>query len=482
MVQTKKFNKTMIDAIVCIAVFAFFLVIPPVGAMTSYGMKILGAFIALLWAWGRNMPALTAVLLVFAVNAINGANFQAQTASAFFGNVSLWLCIFMFVMLIPIQRTGIVEYLTRKILSLKLSQKGPYWLMAVMMFACYVASALSGSATVVILLIVSILKKLRVDLNLEQYNLWTGSAAICCCLACFIGSIAVPYNPTYPTIFALLPQYGVEAPSMISCMIMTWIIGAICIVVMPLFTKFVIRPKIDASAFENIDFTVDVKLTRTMKWGLLAIAIMVFVILAPTFMPATWGFTKMLSGFGILGSFMICLVVFCFVKDDNGVPLFDFSDGMKNGVNWSITWYMGACFFLNTYLTGADSGFVATVNEFMAPLAGVNSMVLAVFCTILLIVVTNVISNIVAALVILPIAIPLTSADPIATAVVIYGICLGMLVAVALPSSSLGGIILHGEKDFIKSNQVMLYGFLQSFVVAVIVAVCFFAFGGAVFG
>ena len=49
-------KRNVIYPLIALIVFLIFCLIPPFGAMTEFGMKVLGMFIAVIFVWATNTP------------------------------------------------------------------------------------------------------------------------------------------------------------------------------------------------------------------------------------------------------------------------------------------------------------------------------------------------------------------------------------------------------------------------------------------
>mgnify|MGYP003296762918 CR=1 FL=1 len=122
-----KNQKKLIQAIIFISIMLFFGYLPPFGAITEMGMKVLGIFLGCILAWccGEIVwPSILGLILM----GFTGYQTVAGAFSFGFGHTVVWLVVFALIFLHAFTSSNLTDTITKYILSRKFVTKGPWYL------------------------------------------------------------------------------------------------------------------------------------------------------------------------------------------------------------------------------------------------------------------------------------------------------------------------------------------------------------------
>ncbi|MGM9606873.1 MAG: SLC13 family permease [Oscillospiraceae bacterium] len=473
--EDSAFKRDLKYGLISIAIAIVISLIPPMGMMTSYGMKVMGLFIAFIFAWAVNVRTWFVVASLLALTLISGQSFTSSILPTFIGNSTLLTILFGYTFMAGIRKTGLTEYITIKIMGSRLSQKGPYALMIMLCVAGTVASAITQGFVAVPMLILEMLRQIKKETGIETKNKWFLATAISALLCSYAGLMCAPYSTMYLAVFQVMESYGVTTPSLVTCALVFIVVSIVLIAVFALFTKFILRPKLDADAFKRVSFKRELKFTRPMLWAVTAIVILALTLMLPSLLPSNWALTAKLKTIGSAGVFLFPCLIFVFTKDQDGKRSFDFTSTMNQNVSWGNIWLMGMAFYYSTLLVSDDVGFSATLEKLLAPLSGSNPYIMAIIVLIVVVILTNVLNNFVSVMIMMPVGVQLCASSPAILSMLCPAFVCMMVLAIAFPSSSLLGILIHEDKEMYEGKDIMIWGYVYSIVGAIFAALVFMA-------
>lgn len=135
-------KKKWIQAAVIIALMVLVGFIPPVEPLTADGMRVLGILIGCIYAWSIGeliWPSILSLILL----GFMGENTVTGIFSSAYGNQNVLMVLFCMIMCYGIEQSGLLQVITKWILSKRFAQKGPWWLC----FAFCIASAVAAIVT-----------------------------------------------------------------------------------------------------------------------------------------------------------------------------------------------------------------------------------------------------------------------------------------------------------------------------------------------
>ena len=133
-IQAKKTLRYWIHSAVCIVLMFGIGFLPPFGAITPMGMKILGVFVGALYGW-IFIEFMWPSLLGFVAMGLSGYCSVPQALSSGFGNDNVINLFFMFIFAAYMEHTGLMRFLARWLISRKCNVGHPWIFTTMLLFA-----------------------------------------------------------------------------------------------------------------------------------------------------------------------------------------------------------------------------------------------------------------------------------------------------------------------------------------------------------
>ena len=459
--DTKKWR----NLIISVVIFALGWIMPEIEPITKDGMFALGCFFSLIYAMASGVEAWYVILALLVFSVKKSLNITSEVFPAVFGNYILWFIILSFWYMSGVAKTGFLDFITKKFLSTKITMKGPYWLMSTLLVSTFVAVALTQSILAVFFLMMAVLRGVQKNLNMKVNDPWIVATGVGIAFCCVAGSLFMPFNFSFfmyggfmTSTFSWVSNVNAGAYT-----IQQTVAGIVAITLIVAVTKLIIRPKSDFSLLTNIELTSEddnIKFDRAMSAVVVTIIILVAVVGLPSLVPQTsWAF-RFFSNTGITAAFAISCAILMFFKNSNGERCLDFGKMLQENTNWTVIFYIGAIVYLGNFISEPDSGIMAQIAAWCRPLSNLSPFLLISILGLLTILLTNATNNMVVALVMAPIGYAVVGIDtPMAQALTVM-VVVSSLTAVALPSASATGIVLHSQKDLFSSGPVIRYGYV----------------------
>lgn len=445
--------------------------IPPFGDMTPYGMKLLAIFVGCIFGWlfGIVIPvSLLAIVMTGLI--VSGQTVDAVMTSVQSANMLL-VVFWAFIFIYGLKKCGLLEYITKKIMSIKICRKSP-WHLAVTLWLCTMicAGIAATSPTACAILMFSIYANIAGKLGIRKASAYTSFVLVMIAAVAALSIKMVPYSSgiffSLSFMSAVVPDasYNIMIICLVNfCTVLGFIIiGAILFKI--LLKTNLIKAEFDMSDMNKI-FEKDAVLNTKIKWGFFYIVFLVAVMILPMILPEGNFVKVFLDRIGSIGMFVIVVTMMC-LTTVNGEKLLDLEKAFKDGaINWSVYFMMGTALAVSTLLVSDEAGLSLTLQNLMGD--AVEGMSIYVLCLVFLIfglALTNCITNAVA----MQLVIPVVSIFMVAKGVnpyIIAGIAGNLLNwGLIFPSGSPLGAFIHGYVEWIEPKQCYLY--------TIVLAVC----------
>lgn len=463
-------NKTMINSLVIICLMFGIAVMPPVGSITPFGMKILGVFIGCLYAYATGIIIWPTILGFFLLSAYQEITIQAILSAAF-GNQTLWLIVWALVFCYAIGKCGLLTVLSKWIISLKLTRKGPYWMIFMFWVAAWLVSAVTLSTFPVLILLWSIFYDVMKQVGIKKYSAYANSVLIGMAFPVYLGSCTLPFNPWAQIIGSLFSNMGVAVKMSFGKYTVFLILVAIVYFILAIaVTKFIIRPKIDFDINEVSMEKIEFKLNLPQKIGVFSLIGLVIFLLVPSFIPTM----QWMNNIGITGGMILIAVILTFVPIEKGSEkkVLTIEEAFKRGIDWKQFFLLAMCFYVASLLSAESTGIMLTIKDLLLPIFdGRNVAVTIMLLTILGAMLTNILNNMVCATLMAPIAMMVAASNDINIMIFVLIFSIILIQGCVFPSGSAMGAILHGNMEYIKAKDIYIYATVYALLMAVIVGI-----------
>jgi len=442
-------NKKLIinECIVLFLMFGF-KYLPPFGAMTEFGMAILGIFAGAIYGWvtiDMIFPNIAGIIALGFSGAYPSfvATFQATFAndSAVMMIGCLFVCAFMEMM-------NLTDVIVGFLLNLPIAKKNIVVFFILFYIAVWLVSALSSSVLAAYLFI-SMYRNMTQKANMPPHTK-TNSFVLCGIgLVAVLGDLAFPFKPTAIAVMGTLESFLGEPFSFGAYLAYCTTFQFALLIIYVLLGRFVLR--VDFSRFEAYDVP-KVKANTKQKLGIWCVCIMM---LAFMMLSTNLAVFKTL---GLGGISLATLLVMIMLQVD-GKPLLNIME-LAQKFNWPI--YLLICFFMGIagFLGSADVGLTTTFKEWLAPLLNVMPpIVFVIFAMVFATILTNFLNNMPVAVIFISLMFAMGDAmEGINLTAACLGIIMAAFAACATPAANPVNAICFSSTDLIKISTSIKVG------------------------
>ena len=469
--MSKVSNKSKMFYIHLVIMFALFFIIsilPPFGMITEVGMKVLGAFVAIIYGW-IFIDLFWISVLGFFLLGVTGLMTPAEAFSTGMANSTVQTILLVGAFAAGLNQLGLGELIINFILSKKIIAGRPWLLVwAFALLGAFFGICSKGIFGIILLfsILLDLAKKCGYAPKSPAVS-FIGCLLVYCCM--FLPGGFAPYLPTmlmFGSIFTnttgLALPYG-------KYFIIGLVLSLAILVALMLIAKFIIR--IDMSGF-SIDeetrlYYASQKNSKTAKVAFFGLLIYIVLLVAPQFMSQEIPLVAFINKVGIIGWTIVYMSVFVIWRNEEGGPIIDLAKMFKD-VPWVIVMLVMVTIPLGNALGNAEVGVMGTMVMYLQPiLSKMGVMGLYLFVVVFLGVLTQVAHNFVAGAVLIPLFSQIginMGADPF---VLYFLMFVALNASYATPAASMQTGFLYGS-DVVDPKHAYLWGWLLIFVAVVL--------------
>lgn len=469
----KKHNLLYLHVIITVLLMFGFGKIPPFGAITPFGMQMLGVFLGLIYAWSTTTLLWPSFLGMLAI-AFSGAYTIADFAAISFGNETVVFMILVMAFTGALDRAGLVKYLSSWIISRK-SIEGRLWAFTLaMLFGAYIGGMFINAFASVIFFW-KILYTICDEFGFKRYEKYPSLMVLGIVFASMTaGLTALPYHLTALIVLGALKSVAQISIPFAQYILFTIPMSAILIFAYFLCMKFVFRLDLSRLKSISVDF-VDPKeliLSKTQKLAILFTVLMVVLLLSVDIvalvLPDTY-IADLLSGWGIIGVMLFLLVLALIIHVD-GEPFMDYQEAVKS-VDWSMIYLFAVILPFSNILTSDATGVNIWLVETLTPLFAGRSYLLFTFIVLLLgTLITNVANNSVVLVLFINICAPICASMDVPLLPLVMCMLFCYQLAYLTPAASAPAAFVFGNTEWIKASA--MYKPI-AIILAILFIVCF---------
>ncbi|MFI3270612.1 MAG: citrate transporter [Pseudomonadota bacterium] len=454
----KAFSQYLAPLIGMIITFGFGY-LPAIDPITPMGMKVLGAFLGMIFLWSFCSVLWSSLVGIIAL-AISGYAPMPKVVAMSFGDLVPVLIFFSMVLFGAIQDAGITRYMARWFLTRKMLNGRPFLFSFVFIYTTYLLGGLAANIMPVLLLMWSVLYSFLQEVGYKRGDRYTAIMVIGTLFGAISGQASKPFTGSALMIAGSFEKVANTNLNYMQYMIFGFILCSLCIVLVSLFIKFVLRP--DVSRIANISvehFEKDKLPPMDLRQKILAAVLAGFFILVllPTLIPNTIIGMGLLSKMGPLGVAIAFVAGLCLFKVD-GKPLMNFKEAAGKHVVWDVYLLVAMAMAISKAMTAEGMGITPFMMQNLDPILGGHGPIM--FMALLILIscsVTQFANNGVMGVLLMPIIGAFAESNGIffeATAVLVI---FSTHIALLTPASSPYAAILYGNAEWIDKRDVVKY-------------------------
>ena len=466
--------KYYIHFIIVLCFMFLFGFIPPVGPITELGMRILGIFIGCLWGWIATSNLIWPSIFGWIALGLTTDYLTVDGAlTSVFSNSTIILIIGLLLFAGVINSCGLTVNMSHALVNMKICKGRPWVLSFMILMASFWSSALvSGIAGSIIYF--EFVYSISKQVGYKPKDPWPAMMMAGIIFAACVGGALMPYKQGVVASYGFLTSVNPDLTYNYGEYFLFGLVFSIISMALYLLgCKYIIRPNMKLFEKNQYELNKLEKLNSKQKFTTFLLALLVIILLVPSFLPKSWAFTSIFSTIGTNGLVFFVVALALLIKDKDGENYFKIKD-IAPSVSWDLIIMVGTALTIGPALSSEGTGIRELFVNLLSPLSEGNNG--AYMFTLILVVGvligTNFINNAVMGAIFIPIVGSVymdIGVNPIA---VVALISFASNIAMLLPSASPLGAILNGCKDWISQKQITTQSCLCMVVSAITIAIC----------
>ena len=434
---------------------------PPIG-VTSYGMKIIGVFLGLIYGWtflGFVWPSLFSMVAL----GFTGYDTPPNIIAAGVGHPTVLFTIFVCIFVEYCRASGLNDTMAKWLLSRKLFIGRPWIFFFVILIGTFAISIAVGAVGAVFI-ISGILYTMCEEIGYKKGNSFPAYLLAGVCIAGVLSFAASPWLGQILLGIMTLDTVsgGTCAISYAAIMIVALPLCLITIALYTLLVRFVFRPDVTPMTRLTPDYlkTIEESIHINTEQKIAAAALIVFMLLMliPGFLPKGTAAANFFSKFSLSAGVALILAILSIIRVDKK-PILDFVVCAKNGVSWPIVIMLGAAMPVSTALDADGTGVSELLTSLLGGLLnGNNVLSFLIIFIIICVIATQFTHNVTIVLVGVPILwniCQMTNLNPVGSCILLF---LASSIAFATPAASTVGALSFANAEWIGMKNAFQAG------------------------
>ncbi|MGN0266661.1 MAG: SLC13 family permease [Lachnospiraceae bacterium] len=474
--------KYYINSIITVLFMAAFRFIPPFGSMTELGMTILGIFLGALYGWITCDMIWPSVLALTFLGFTGYMENVAQVFTATISNPTVQLILWLLVFAALLTTTGISKQFVNRLVSSKLC-KGHPWILSLFICLSVMICASFGAGFAAILICWSLVYTISSQVGYTPKDRWP--KLMICSIVFFnaLGALMLPFQAGVAAIFGYLANAsgGTYASYDYGQYLCFSIVFVVSTTILYFFVcKVIIRP--DVSKLQTgIDIGEIEPFNAKQKLAIAALLALILFTIVPSLLPAG-PIKAFLLKTGTCAIVLLLISFVTFLRDKNGKPFFTFKELANGGIMWPMLFMVATATTVGGALASGDTGFTGTIMGLFSPVFESSSpYMFSVVIIIATLCLTNVINNSVASAIMVPVMFPFAQQFGVNPMMMTALICFTANCGLLLPCASPAGAMLHGNKEWVNTKEVVLHSLLFIACLLIVGSVIGIPFGNIIF-
>lgn len=455
--------------------------LPPLAAITPFGMKVIGIFIGMIYGWmfiGLIWPSLCGMLFL----SLAGLGTAKAVFGQGFGSEIVLLIIFFSIFTNWLEEIGLTNTFAQWLLTRPFLSGRPY-LFIFMIFCVTFLCAFFVGIYPAIFLMWGICYRLLNNLGCGKRTKTSAYLLIGIAYVSIMGMTIKPWSSWSMLGISALTESTGESFDFLPYSFFMLTVSLVSIGLFLLAGRFLLR--IDTTPFQKADYTQlagKLQYTRQQKIGTLMLFVILFLLYLPSTLPKEGSLYRFVTDLGPVGVIALVIVILCLMTDQQK-PLLDFARMATQGIPWNMICLLAAVGPLGTALMHPEANITPTVLQTLQPLlAGQSPFVMYALITLLAVLLTQFMNNTVLLVALTPMLCQLATligASPkIITALLIFGLSAAM----ATPGASSRAGLVFGNSEWITTKDAYSQGILSAFCIIIALLIAGLPLGMLLFG
>ena len=446
--------------------------LPAPAPITPAGMKVVGVFIGLVYAWSTTSmiwPSLIGILALVLNDCITLKDFMAGS----FGHDTVVFTLFVLIFIAAVDGAGVTQIAAEWIMSRKVLQGRP-WMLS---FGLLAGAALVSSVTSTIpvtLIFWSILYGICRQVGYKPYEKYPTMMILGIAICAVIGSDIFPFRLTpmvmlgiYKSVSGItvdFVQYISFMAPVVACVVLTYIF--IC--------RFVLRLDVSKLAAASTDFINTDNLTLNKQQKIVLSFLIAFIVLAilPTLLPKELFLAVILNKLSLTGVTIGLVALLLWVKVD-GKPIVSFKELASRGIVWDMILLFVVVLPVSDLMVAEETGVKQFLIGILNPIFGSVSPAIFMFLVLFMpAILTNFANNGVVMIIFMQLIFSMAGTLGVDPTPLILLLIVVALLAFYTPAASAPAAVVFGNADWIKAKDIYTYGGI-AIIIEILVTIIF---------
>ena len=381
-------------------------VLPPFGMVTPFGMKAIGAFVAVLYGW-IFFDLFWTSLFGFLILPILGLNSLAGAFATGIGHQMICIVLLTIVFAVALNSAGVPELVIQWLFKRKIINKSPWALIiGILLIAALLGAVGLGMAAMFLLW--SIVYKICDYSGIEKRSSMMSFMIFEIAFLANTMSFILPFSAGVLIYQSFMLQVAGAAPIPAGPYMANAAITLIALAVLNIVVAVFVF-KVDASKFALSDEIkneiTSAEVTSKQKNSFMVLVAYIAILLYATLLPSAPGaaFVNMLGvgGISLIGALVLAML------NESGKGYVRLQDVFRN-VDWSLLFLLAVTYPIADAIKHADAGIMPTIMTAVTPIVSqFGPFAFVVVCTLILGTITQVTHNIVLGAMFMPFLMPI---------------------------------------------------------------------------
>lgn len=453
----------LLHCVLALTLMMGFKYIPASAPLTPLGMEVIGIFLGMLYGWlivgDLFWPSVVGMVLL-------GLSDYTTVAKAFqsgFGNNTVLLLFFFFIFTNIISDAGITSYVALWLSRRKFAQGRPYMLSLLLAFTMFVL-VFMVSATAGCLIMFPIIKEVARLYGFKPGEQWPKHMMIGATYVACTGYMLLPFKSLPVVVFASYAELSGQSINIGPYIICTIAMTAASMLVFVGALKFIFKPDMSKILNSNVSFEKLPKLNSYQKWVFGYFAIIIVLLLWPTFAPKAFFLTQLINSIGSTGILALSVVAFAGLKMMNQRgKVITMQMLCERGIAWSTIFLLAAALLIAGALTDEATGVALWLTELATPIvSGRSSFIFILLICVIAAIMTALSNNVATAAIFVPIVYTLGQAAGANSAALIICLMNACNIGLATPPASAPASLIHADTVWITGKTAIFDGVIYT--------------------
>ncbi|ACL22599.1 sodium/sulphate symporter [Desulfitobacterium hafniense DCB-2] len=430
---------------------------PVIEPLTPLGMRIIGIFAGVIYAWstvGILWPALLGLIAL----GLTGYTTVPEAFQMGYGGDAFLFVFFILIFAAMVDKAGITEVIANWVVSRRFASGKPWMLTLLILTAAYVVAALV-SVTPAIIICWGILYKLCRVFGFTKKDHYPKLMIVGIVFAGLMGHAALPYKMMAVILTGVFTkQTGLQIDFM-SFTILAAAIGYFAVLGYIGLCRFVFRPDVTLIAQSKFVYANTFKLNTYQKQVITLLGVLIILLFLPGILPADLGLTQFLKRLGNTGIVVLLLAFVAFLRKKNSVEFVNFVELIREGIPWQSLFLLGTALPLAEAMTSEETGVKEVFMQLFSPLLNAHlSPEVFVFLFIgVSVLMTVFMGDIIVGLILVPLVCTYAPVVGISPEMLTVALCVSCLMGIVFPASSPLAALMHGNSEWVCSREIYKY-------------------------